>query len=113
MNNKNLKRFIDEALEKGFIDIVDNKVQFNVPIIEERDLFKKVGISLAESNNNLFEVWHVVWKGEARRGVLTYMNESGFVTTRIVDETYKLNREAGDINIESDNTVDFDTDLPW
>ena len=68
--------------------------------VEERDLFKKEGISLAERNNNLFEVWHVVWKGEARRGVLTYMNESGFVTTRIVDETYKLNREAGDINIE-------------
>ena len=67
---------------------------------EERDLFKKEGINLAERNNNLFEVWHVVWKGEARRGVLTYMNESGFVTTRIVDETYKLNREAGDINIE-------------
>ena len=67
---------------------------------EERDLFKKEGISLAERNNNLFEVWHVVWKGEARRGILTYMNESGFVTTRIVDETYKLNREAGDINIE-------------
>ena len=67
---------------------------------EERDLFKKEGISLAERNNNLFEVWHVVWKGEARRGVLTYMNESGFVTTRIVNETYKLNREAGDINIE-------------
>ena len=68
--------------------------------VEERDLFKKEGISLAERNNNLFEVWHVVWKGEARRGILTYMNESGFVTTRIVDETYKLNREAGDINIE-------------
>ena len=68
--------------------------------VEERDLFKKEGISLAERNNNLFEVWHVVWKGEARRGVLTYMNESGFVTTRIVDETYKLNKEAGDINIE-------------
>lgn len=67
---------------------------------EERDLFKKEGISLAERNNNLFEVWHVVWKGEARRGVLTYMNESGFVTTRVVDETYKLNKEAGDINIE-------------
>ena len=69
---------------------------------EERDLFKKEGISLAERNNNLFEVWHVVWKGEARRGILTYMNESGFVTTRIVDETYKLNKEAGDISIEWD-----------
>lgn len=70
--------------------------------VEERDLFKKEGISLAERNNNLFEVWHVVWKGEARRGILTYMNESGFVTTRVVDETYKLNREAGDISIDWD-----------
>lgn len=69
---------------------------------EERELFKKEGISLAERNNNLFEVWHVVWKGEARRGILTYMNESGFVTTRVVDETYKLNREDGDISIEWD-----------
>ena len=70
--------------------------------VEERDLFKKEGISLAERNNNLFEVWHVVWKGEARKGILTYMNESGFVTTRVVDETYKLNREAGDISIDWD-----------
>ena len=70
--------------------------------VEERELFKKEGISLAERNNNLFEVWHVVWKGEARRGILTYMNESGFVTTRVVDETYKLNKEAGDISIEWD-----------
>lgn len=69
---------------------------------EERELFKNEGISLAERNNNLFEVWHVVWKGEARKGILTYMNESGFVTTRVVDETYKLNREAGDISIEWD-----------
>ena len=70
--------------------------------VEERELFKKEGISLAERNNNLFEVWHVVWKGEARKGILTYMNESGFVTTRVVDETYKLNREAGDISIDWD-----------
>lgn len=48
MNNKILKRFIDEALEKGFIDIVDNKVQFNVPIIEERDLFKINSVLLSE-----------------------------------------------------------------
>ena len=53
MNNKNLKRFIDEALEKGFIDIVDNKVQFNVPIIEERDLFKINSVLLSEKYESL------------------------------------------------------------
>ena len=53
MNNKILKRFIDEALEKGFIDIVDNKVQFNVPIIEERDLFKINSVLLSEKYESL------------------------------------------------------------
>ncbi len=67
---------------------------------DEREVFKTKGISLAERNNNLFEVWHVVWRGEARRGILTYINEQGFTTDRVVDETYKLNREAGDISIE-------------
>lgn len=67
---------------------------------EERNLFRKESINIAEQNNNLFEVWHVVWRGEARKGVLTYINEIGFQTQRIVDEDYKLNPEAGDISIE-------------
>ena len=67
---------------------------------EERNLFKKEPINIAEQNNNLFEVWHVVWKGEARKGVLTYVNEIGLTTQRVVDETYELNKEAGDISID-------------
>lgn len=67
---------------------------------EERNLFKKEPVSIAEQNNNLFEVWHVVWKGEARRGVLTYINELGFTTQRIVEEGYVINKEAGELSIE-------------
>ena len=67
---------------------------------EERNLFKKEPVSIAEQNNNLFEVWHVVWKGEARRGILTYINELGFTTQRIVEEGYVLNKEAGELSIE-------------
>ena len=67
---------------------------------EERDFFKNNPISIHEQNKSLFEVWHVVWKGEVRRGILTYINELGFQTTRIVDEGYRLNKEAGDISIE-------------
>lgn len=67
---------------------------------EERTLFKKESANIATDNNNLFEVWHVVWRGEARQGILTYMNELGFETQRIVEEGYQLNPEAGDINIE-------------
>ena len=67
---------------------------------EERELFKQEDVNIASVNNNLFEVWHVVWRGEARQGVLTYINEMGFQTQRIVDEDYTLNKEAGDISIE-------------
>lgn len=67
---------------------------------EERDLFKKDPVRVSETNNNLYEVWHVVWRGEAKQGILTYINEIGIQTTRIVDEDYQLNKEAGDISIE-------------
>jgi len=66
---------------------------------EERELFKKEPISLV-ADNNLWEVWHVVWKGEARRGILTYINEMGFQTQRVVEEDYKFNPEGGDIHLE-------------
>lgn len=66
----------------------------------ERDLFKKEPITIHAENNNLFEVWHVVWRGEAKQGVLTYVNELGLETTRIVEEDYVLNKQAGDISIE-------------
>lgn len=66
----------------------------------ERDLFKKEPTRISAENGNLIEVWHVVWRGEAKQGILTYINEFGFETTRVVEEDYKLNREAGDISVE-------------
>lgn len=67
---------------------------------EERELFKRDPINVYDVNTNLYEVWHVVWKGEAKRGILTYINELGLTATRVVDEGYTLNKEAGDISIE-------------
>lgn len=67
---------------------------------EDREMFRHHGIDVADPNNNLYEVWHVVWRGEARQGILTYINELGMQATRIVDEGYKLNPEAGEISIE-------------
>lgn len=67
---------------------------------EERELFKRDPINVYNVNTNLYEVWHVVWRGEAKRGILTYVNELGLTTTRVVDEGYTLNKEAGDISIE-------------
>lgn len=67
---------------------------------KERELFKNEGVRVEAVNNNLYEVWHVVWRGYARQGILTYVNEVGLVTTRVVDESYKLDTQAGDISIE-------------
>ena len=53
---------------------------------EERDVFKKDPVRVSETNNNLYEVWHVVWRGEAKQGILTYINELGLQTTRPVEE---------------------------
>ena len=68
---------------------------------EERRLFEKDPINVSENNNTLYEVWHVVWKGQVKKGILTYLDpQSGIETTRIVDETYKFNKALGDLNLE-------------
>lgn len=67
---------------------------------EEREFFKNQEIVPYAKNSNLFEVWHVVWRGEAKKGIVTYINEIGLQTTKIVDESYKLNKQLGDISVE-------------
>ena len=67
---------------------------------EERELFRKEPIRIHDNNPGLYEVWHVVWRGEARRGILTRINEIGLEEQMVVEEDYQFNPEAGDINIE-------------
>lgn len=67
---------------------------------EERNLFKREPVNIAEQNGNLYEVWHVVWKGQSRKGILTRINQLGMPEEVVVEEGYTLNKEAGDINIE-------------
>ncbi|AXH74534.1 MAG: portal protein [crAssphage sp. isolate ctbg_1] len=67
---------------------------------EERDFFRKQPIMMRDVNADLYDVWHVVWRGERRMGVVTYVDESGFVSQKVVPDNYKLDVQAGDINIE-------------
>ena len=67
---------------------------------DERNFFKQNNLAPYNNNSNLYEVWHVVWKGFAKRGILTFTNEIGMQDQRVVEEDYQLNPEAGDINIE-------------
>lgn len=49
---------------------------------------------------NGHEVCHVQWRSYRKVGILTYINEIGQVTTREIDDTYKLDTTIGDISIE-------------
>lgn len=67
---------------------------------EERKLFKQEPAVIAAENNNLFEVWHVVWRGEVKCGILTRINQAGLIEQVVVEEGYKLNEELGDLDIQ-------------
>ena len=67
---------------------------------EERDVFRKEPIKMSDLNTNLYEVWHVVWRSETKRGILTRINEVGLEEQTVVEEDYVFNAELGDINIE-------------
>ena len=67
---------------------------------EDRRLFENNPVNIQLTNGNLIELWHAVWRGYARVGILSYVNEVGFIEERIVDEDYVFNTENGDISIE-------------
>lgn len=67
---------------------------------EERELFKKDPIMKRDYNGDLFDVWHVVWRGEVRKAIVTYVNEVGLITQRVELEDYQLNHSTGDLSIE-------------
>lgn len=67
---------------------------------EDRELFKSKSIMQRDNNTDLYDVWHVVWRGDVRRAIVTYVNEAGLIDKRIENDDYKLNSSIGDIDIE-------------
>ena len=67
---------------------------------EDREFFAKNPVMMRDTNSDLYDVWHVVWRGEVRRALVTYTNEAGFMDTRIENDEYQLNQAIGDISIE-------------
>lgn len=66
----------------------------------DRNMFKDKKIMSRDDNSDLYDVWHVVWKGEVRQALVTYVNEISLIDTRIEADDYELNTAAGDISIE-------------
>lgn len=67
---------------------------------EDRALFRKQPNMMRDTNTDLYDVWHVVWRGEQRMALVAYVNQVGLVDVRKENDSYKLNKEAGDIDIE-------------
>lgn len=67
---------------------------------EDRELFKKEPNMMRDNNPDLYDVWHVVWKGEIRRCIVTYVNEVGLIDTRIEEDDYELSPSTGDISLD-------------
>lgn len=108
---KDQKDFLNEfygrdtfTAEKGFIPF-DRFAQNFSDICKkfsesELDTFKQNNVLTRDLNGGLYDVWHVVWRGYARKAIVTFVNESGLLDTRIEFDDYKLNKENGDISIE-------------
>ena len=75
-----------------YYDVCGKFTKNEVVRLENRNLAR-------ELSGNLFPVWHVVWRGEVKQGILTY-SDGAFVTQRIVDEDYQFNPATGDIDLE-------------
>lgn len=67
---------------------------------EDRELFKKEPNMMRDNNPDLYDVWHVVWRGEIRRCIVTYVNEVGLIDTRIEKDDYELSPSTGDISLD-------------
>ena len=67
---------------------------------EDKELFKSAPNMQRDKNPDLYDVWHVVWRGESKRAIVTYVNEAGFVAERVEVGDYKVNKAAGDIKVE-------------
>lgn len=66
------------------------------------DDFKEKYSSMYYSEDNALNCYHVVFKSFKKVGELTYTNPVGEIKTMDVDDTYVLDKEAGDISIKWD-----------
>lgn len=67
---------------------------------EEREFFKRNPNMMRDNNSGLYDVWHVVWRGERRQAIVSYVNQIGMVTSRVENDDYQLNPAVGDLAID-------------
>lgn len=95
--------FFSDELDEKEIDAIYKDYANYTNNIFEKDLFdfsRQQNLSRQQYANTV-RVLHATWKSLREVLFLTYTDEEGNEQTKIVDEYYKLNKEAGDLYIES------------
>jgi hypothetical protein len=95
-----IQYFGDELSPKEIDDIYQLQKTYNVEY-ERESLFNFESYNEDDFRNTV-RVIHGVWKALRPVKFLTYTNTEGEVKEKIVDESYKLNKEVGDIKIETE-----------
>lgn len=96
-----VKYFGDELTDKQIDDLYRNHTSTGARKVEvwlenERDFLDNEVFD----NSNTIRVLHCVWKALRKIGFLQYMDENEELQEKIVDESYQLNPDIGDISIE-------------
>ena len=93
MTPSQIVRYFNEELSQDDLDEIFSK---NNVYAENYDLFSEQD----SLDTSTLAVSHCVWKALRKIGFLTYVDDGGEMQETLVDESYKLNTEAGDLNIE-------------
>jgi len=90
--------FADELSRAEITQIYqDYRAYLTRPLTE--DLFSFSQYSYNEEDRNTMRVLHVTWRALREVKFLTYLDENGEEQETVVDEGYKLNKDAGDISM--------------
>ena len=102
MTPSEVVKYFGKELKNSEIEKLYEDFSFYKQDINKGRLFESTSLFLPEDADTI-RVLHCVWKSLREIKFLNYMDENlGEVQTRIVDESYKLDIEAGDISIESE-----------
>lgn len=97
--SKIVSLFGDELSTKDIDTIYDSWA--NNTAYDNENLFERIDRQKAQNNIDTgIPVLHCVWKALRKIGFLKYKDKYGNINTKLVDESYRLNKDFGDISIK-------------
>ena len=101
MTPSDIIKYFGDELKQSDIDIIYSSWSANKKAILEDDLFAVDENARNYGEANYLRVYHCTWKSLRKMGFLSYKDrKTGSIEEMLVDENYKLNRDAGDLKIE-------------